>query len=201
MPKGRRVSPARTFGTRLLGALRLERVLSEVLASGRLHEIAIAFEQLDPEQFNALPKGQKTLVLVRLGDIVANPQLQPASEQFLRLLLTGGLLLSKNEYKQIVEPSIRCGIEEPHRDFVGSRNIKNAIVEAAAQARSDPHDVLTKAMISYLDESDLASKDDWFLSGARDIVQILLANPVCGGAATRSGKILRDINDNQRILV
>ena len=198
LEKDQRVSSAKTFGTRLQGALRLERALSEVLASGRLYEIAIALEKLSPEQFNALPKGQKTLVLVRLDDIVLNPLLQPASEHFLRLLLTRGLLLSKNEYKRIVEPAIHSGFEEPHGDFIGSRTVRLAMVEAAAQARSDPHDVLTRAIISYLGEIDHTSKEDWFFNGARDIVLTLLANPACGAAAPRLGKILRNINDNQR---
>ena len=141
--KERRIASANAFSTRLAGALRSQKPLSEVLATGRLHEIALALDSLSPEEFVSLPRGQRSLVLIKLDDIVhsSNPQLQLAAERFLELLLTIGLLLDKGDYKEIITPAIRWGFEQQYGAFLGSRNVRSAIVKAAfTSTRGYPRD-------------------------------------------------------------
>jgi serine/threonine protein kinase len=200
LQRDRRVASAKAFSALLAGALRTQKPLSEVLTTGRLHEIAIALEPLSPEEFIALPEGQRSLVLIKLSDIVlsSNPQLELASEQFLQLLLTRGLLLDKGDYQEIINPAIRWSFEQKHGDFVGSPNVRREIVRAAAQARLEIHQVISEAILSYFGEVDFGSKDDWYLNGARDILQRLLANPACPVGTTDLGRMLRAINAAQR---
>ena len=58
-PKERRLESARLFMARLAGALsQPSKPLSDVLAHGKLHELASAIEGLSPSEFVALPAGQ-----------------------------------------------------------------------------------------------------------------------------------------------
>jgi len=198
--KERRIASANAFNTRLAGALRTQKPLSEILTTGRLHEIALALESLSPEEFVSLPGGQRSLVLIKLTDIVlsSNPQLQLAAERFLELLLTKGLLLNKDDYKEIIRPAIRWGFEEQYGAFLGSRAVRLAVVNAASQARSDIHETISQEIIAYFREADFESREIWYLNGGRDILQSLLANPNCDGVASDLGQILRAINDVQR---
>ena len=93
----RDVKPDKTFSARLSGALRATKPLSEVLAHGKLHELAAALEELTAEDFLKLPAGQRALILTKVTDVVASgdTRLETASEQFLDLLLSIGLLLDK----------------------------------------------------------------------------------------------------------
>ena len=198
--KERRIASAKVFSTRLAGALRSQKPLSEVLATGRLHEIALALDSLSPEEFVSLPRGQRSLVLIKLDDIVhsSNPQLQLAAERFLELLLTIGLLLDKGDYKEIITPAIRWGFEQQYGAFLGSRNVRSAIVKAASQARSDIHETISQDIKSYFQEADFESQETWYLNAGRDILQTLLSNPNCDSVTNDLGEILRAINDVQR---
>jgi hypothetical protein len=112
--------------------------LSEVLAHGRLHELASALEDLSAEDFCKLPEGQRVLILAKIADIVSSgeSQLQIASEQFLNLLLPRGLLLEKEDYRQIVHPAIVWAFERTFGGpFVGSSKIRRALEDAAHSSR------------------------------------------------------------------
>ena len=104
-PRERRVESAKTFSERLAGALRTSKPLSETLTHGRLHEIALALEQLNATEFIALPTGQRILILAKVADIVSSEdvQLQFPAQHFLDLLSTRGLLLPDEEYREIVK--------------------------------------------------------------------------------------------------
>ena len=128
----------------------------------------------------------------------SNPQLQLAAERFLELLLTIGLLLDKGDYKEIITPAIRWGFEQQYGAFLGSRNVRSAIVKAASQARSDIHETISQDIKSYFQEADFESQENWYLNGGRDILQTLLSNPNCDSVTNDLGKILRAINDVQR---
>ena len=66
MLRDRRVDSVKNFSDRLSGALRATRPLSEILAHGRLHELAAALQGLSPDEFIKLPEGQRELILVKL---------------------------------------------------------------------------------------------------------------------------------------
>lgn len=201
-PVEQRVHSAKEFETRLMGALTPQKPLSEVLATGRLHEIALAIGELSSEEFAGLPAGQRALVLAKMEDIVASEsvELRAASESFLSLLTTRGLRIDADEYRDIISPAIRWSFEhsDPEYTFVGSPSIRRSIVEAARQARAQAHDVLSEEIANFFEVLDLSSVDAWQLNGARDILEALLSNPACGDAASRLGTLLRSVNAAHR---
>ncbi|MFI5108960.1 MAG: serine/threonine-protein kinase [Terriglobales bacterium] len=108
-PKERRLASARLFAARLAGALaQPSKPLSDVLAHGRLHELASAIENLSATEFGALPPGQKVLILSKIVDVVGSnePSLIYAAERFLRLMLIRGVLLGKEDYREVAGPAI-----------------------------------------------------------------------------------------------
>jgi serine/threonine protein kinase len=118
-PKERRLESARLFMARLAGALsQPSKPLSDVLAHGKLHELSSAIEGLSPAEFAALPAGQRVLILSKIVDVVGSNDysLIYASERLLQLLLTRGVLLDSESYREIVHPSFRWAFE---KDFDG----------------------------------------------------------------------------------
>ncbi|HEV2522278.1 MAG TPA: serine/threonine-protein kinase [Candidatus Acidoferrales bacterium] len=108
-PKDRRLASARIFQARLIGALtQPSKPLSDVLAHGRLHELASAIESMSPSEFAALPAGQRVLILAKVSDVVSSNEysLEYAGERFLQLMLTRGILLGKEDYREIACPAI-----------------------------------------------------------------------------------------------
>lgn len=191
-PKEHRISSAKSFAAKLAGSLRSVKPLSEVLAHGRLHEIAFALEELSADEFMRLPEGQRALILAKLADIVASgdQQLQFASTQFLELLLTRGILLDKESYREIVKPAIAWGF--------ANKRIRGALEHAAHQANEKAHEILREEFGAFLTTIDLEDKEDWYLHAIREVLQTLLANPVCTHGTTDLVTALRSVNRVQR---
>jgi hypothetical protein len=200
-PKKERLESASSFATRLAGALRPARPLSEVLTQGRLHELALAIGELTPEEFVALPSGQRALILAKVADIVASdvPQLELAAAQFLDLLVARGVLLEREDYRAIVVPAIRWGFERRFGPYVGRSHLRDALVAAAHIARKESHQVLSEEVGRYFREVDFADNEDWYLNGVRQVVNNLLANPVCTSDPTELVQILNAVNRSQRL--
>ena len=194
--KERRLATVREFGDRLARALRPHRPLSDVLASGRLHEIALALEPISPQEFVDLPEGQKPLVIIKIVDITesGDPNLDFPAEHFLVLLLIRGLLLSEDQYRQIVRPSVEWGYKRSVGVFVGNPKVRQALVSAASQANTQAHKVISGEFKDFLGTIKLESTDEWFLNSARDLLQTLLANPACQDDAADLGRALQDVN-------
>lgn len=201
LPKERRLGTARSFSTRLAGALRATKPLSEILAYGKLHELAAALEGVSAEDLCKLPEGQRALILTKIIDIVGSgePQLQFASEQFLNLLLPRGLLLDKEAYREIVRPSLEWAFEKPFGgSFVGSRSIQRSLEQAAYAARTVAHEVLREEFVRYMGGVDLDKKENWYLQSIRDLLETLLAKPSCTSGSDELARVLKKINGIQR---
>jgi len=200
LPKERRVDSAKSFSSSLAAALRPLRPLSEVLAHGRLHELANAIEELTSTELVKLPEGQRALILVKLSSIVSSgdPQLQFASERFLELLTTRGILLSKEDYREIVGPAIRWSFELRFGDWTGRPNIRRELERAAYEARADAHTVLREEFSKYLKNVDLNEKEDWYLHSVRQILQTLMANPSCTTGTAELVAVLKEVDQVQR---
>lgn len=95
LPKEKRLPTASAFSQRFSTALASSKPLSDILAHGRLYELASALEDLSAAEFTQLPEGQKALILAKLADIVGSgdEKLEYASEELLELLLSRGMLL------------------------------------------------------------------------------------------------------------
>jgi len=201
LSKERRVDSAKSFSGRLAGALRPLKPLSEVLAQGALHEVCSALEELSADELARLPAGQKALILAKLSDVVTrgNPELERASIDFLHLLLTRGILLEKEDYREIVKPGIEWGLaKELRTGTTGSDTVRRALIQAAEQARGDSHVVLQEETAGFLKNASLDDKPRWYLHSVRKILETLLANPSCESGASELAKSYKTIVRLQR---
>lgn len=193
-----RIDSARTFSSQLEGALKLpSKPLSEVLAHGKLHEIAISLEALTAEGVASLPAGQRDLLIAKIADILSSsdPALEYPCASFLEMMLTRGLFLPRDDFREIVAPSIRWGFERVYEDGrVGRSKIREALEEAAFTARGQSFDVLSEGFIAFVDSKSFDDRDNWFLQGLREILTALMANPSCAEASAPLKVALRAVN-------
>lgn len=203
--KDRRLNSLKTFSSRLLGALRSLKPLSDVLAHGSLYELASILEELTSNDFINLPKGQQALILAKVSDIVSSDdaKLQFASERFLDLLLSRGMLLSKDEYREIVNPAIKWGFERSFSGALlgkklGRDKLRRALEQAGAFAQNVAHEVLREEFGNFIREVDFGEKEDWYLHAVRQMLQTLLANPSCVKGYDDLVAALKKVNSIQR---
>jgi serine/threonine protein kinase len=200
-PKEGRIESARAFASRLATALVPTRPLSEVLAHGRLHEIALALRSVTPQGFTQLPQGQRALVFVKLDDLVNSddPNLKYATAEFLELLIIRGIQLGGEQYQEIAVPAVNRAFEVEFDGRVGRRSLRNAIEEAALLAQGEVFEILAQSFLSFVDRTDLDSKHAWLLQEMRETLQTLLANPACSeSSADPLAEALRKVNRAQR---
>lgn len=201
LPKDKRVPTPESFASRLAAALVTTRPLSEILAHGRLHELAAALEEYTPSEFMQLPAGQRLLVLAKLEDVVTSddPKLTFAAEELLQIMLTVGLLLSSSEFGEIAKPAILWGFDRQVGSFDGSNHVRKALEAAAVGSRGDVHECLSELFADYFENIELPAKGEWYLHPLRQILQALLANASCGEkAAGRLVRLLRAVNAAQK---
>lgn len=200
--KDQRVRSAEEFAQRLTGALMLRRPLSEILARGRLHEIALALEALTAERLATLPEGQKALIVSKVMSVINSddPTLSFPGAELLELMLIRGLMLPKEEYRKIVSPSIRWAFEKTYPGFEGpgKRSLQDRFREVCLIARHDAHSVLREEIEKFQEEIVLEEKESWYLHKLRDILSCLLANPDFVSDATQMANFLDEVNQVQR---
>jgi serine/threonine protein kinase len=198
-PRDARVETAKTFVTRLASALLSVRPLQDVLSHGRLHEIALALRELTPDTFGRLPAGQRQLVLVKLEDVVGSddPKLEYAAIQLLELLLTRGLLLDKESYRQIVGPAISRGFDAAYESRISRRSLRDALEKASAEAQPESHSVIEEEFVKFMEGAILGDTPDFVLHEMREVIQALMSNPACTTGAKKLAECLRRVNRAQ----
>ncbi len=198
--KGERVSTAREFSSRLAGALQPAKTLSEVLAHGRLHELAAVIEQYSATDFAKLPEGQRMLILEKTASVVnsGDPHLDYPGAQLLELLLERGLMLEAEQYRDIVKPAFFWAFEKRFGDYLGKESLTLALERASYQAPQQAHTVLREEFSVFLSKVKMREKEDWYLHRVRTIVQTLMANPCCTAGADSLAQVLRTVNEVQR---
>ncbi|MBZ5627448.1 MAG: serine/threonine protein kinase [Acidobacteriia bacterium] len=189
--KPRRLETVRLFSSQLSGALQLpSRPLSEVLTHGKLHEIALYLESLSAADVANLPAGQRDVLISKITDVVGSnePNLEFPSERFLQLMLTRGVFLPRDDYRDIVAPGIEWAFERYFGSRLGKVTLRDAIEEAAFISRGDAHKVLMEEFTKSFERSQLDTKEGWFLHAVREVIIALMANPSC----TESSPVLKD---------
>ena len=199
--KPRRLESVRLFSSQLSGALQLpSRPLSEVLTHGKLHEIAFYLESLTAADVVNLPAGQRDLLVSKITDVVASndPGMEFPSERFMDLMLTRGIFLPKDDYRDIVIPAIEWGFEKYFVSRLGKVTLRDAIEEAAFISRGEAHQVLMEEFTKFLHRTELDDKDNWFLHAIREVITALMANPSCTTSVPALKDALRNTNKIQR---
>lgn len=200
LPKEQRLDSMRVFTSRLGGALQPARPLSDVLVHGRLHELAISLETLSAPEFSRLPEGQRALILAKVADLVTSddPKLQFAVERFLEMLLTRGILLPKEDYREVVIPALEWGFTREFGSYLGRPSVRAALEQAAYEARGEAHEVLNAELAAFLSKIGLEEKEEWYLHALRELIEALLANPVSVDGTTELASFLRKLNKVHR---
>ena len=200
LPKERRLSSAKIFSHRLSGALQPSRPLSDVLVHGKLHELATAIEQFSPIEFLRLPKGQQSLILAKVADIVASGEskLELASERFLELLLNLCVLMEKDSYRGIVVQAVPWAFEKEFNGRIGRDSIRRSLEKASHEASGDAYEVLREEFENFLERTELDAQEEWYLHAVRNVLQNLLANPACASGESALVGALRKVNQIQR---
>jgi serine/threonine protein kinase len=201
--KPRRLDSVRLFSSQLSGALQLpSKPIAEVFTHGKLHEIALTLESLEPVGVMNLSAGQRDLLILKITDVASSndPQLEFASERFLALMLTRGIFLSRDDYREIVAPAISWGFERHFGPRLGKLAVRDAMEEAAFISRGDAHGVLTEEFIRFLDRTQLESKEGWFLHALREVITALMANPDSTTSSPPLKEALKKVNKLQRAI-
>jgi serine/threonine protein kinase len=199
--KPRRLESVKLFSSQLSGALQIPaRPLSELLMYGKLHEIALHLESLTATDVFNLPLGQRELLVAKINGVVTSndPGLEFASERFLHLMLTRGIFLPKDDYRDIVVPAIEWAFEKVFVVRLGKVALRDAIEIAAFSARGDSHQVLMEEFTKLLGRIRLEDKEDWFLHAVREVIAALMANPACTESSPELKQAFRAVNKIQR---
>ena len=200
LPKEQRLSSAKTFSHRLSGALRPSKPLSDVLVHGKLHELATAIEHFSPIEFMRLPKGQQSLILAKVADIVdsGESKLEYASGRFLELLLNLCLLVEKDSYRVLVVQAVSWAFEKQFNGQIGRDSIRRSLEKASHEASGGAYEVLREEFEKFLERTELHEQEEWYLHAVRNVLQNLLANPSCTRGESVLVEALRKANQIQR---
>jgi serine/threonine protein kinase len=197
--RDKRLRSAKAFSQRLTTAFASNKPLSDILAHGRLHELAAALEQLTASELVKLPLGQRMLILEKVANVTSSNEqrLIFAAEELLEILLSRGLELPKEDYREIVAPAVDWGLGDPSLTH-NRRAIRSALEGAAYNSRGDSHEVLTEELCSKLADRRWDDMPDWYLHAVRQIVSALLANPSCTSDAGKLRQVLKTVNKVQK---
>jgi hypothetical protein len=113
-------------------------------------------------------------------------------------MLTRGVLLPKEDYRDIVMPSIEWAFERNFDQRLGKKSLRDALEEAAFAARGEAHQVLMEEFSNFLNRASIDDKEDWYLHALRETITALMANPACVGGSSDFKKVLRHVNELQR---
>lgn len=208
LSKEQRVLTPSEFSERLIGALRMQKPLSEVLALGRLYEISLALkdEQLTADSLAELPAGQRSLLLIKLESIISSDDenLSFPGADLLEVMLEKGVRLKPEEYRKIVCPAIEWGFEKAYPLYtgtshtVGRRSLQDALKDVCLMADRDAHQILREELEKFGQDLDLSGKENWYLHSMREVLSALLANSAFTGDTSTIAGLLTAINQEQR---
>jgi hypothetical protein len=94
-------------------------------------------------------------------------------------MLTRGLFVPKDDYRDIVAPAIEWAFERVLGERVGKATLRDALEEAAFTSRGEAHEVLTEEFTQFLKRIELKGKQGWYLHAIREVIIALMANPSC----------------------
>jgi serine/threonine-protein kinase len=198
-PKLHRMKNASEFERRLNTALAAPIKLSEVIVSGKLHEIVLATKDMDADDFMRLQLGQRLAFLNKALDVISKDEerLLRAKVEFLVILPRLTVHVDADVYKAIISHALPAGFDATYGTFVGNPRIQSSLEDASELVRSN-HAVFCDAVLAYLESENLPEKHSWFYHGMRDILLRLMTNTACSDAnAVKLNRMLGIINQLQ----
>src|SRR5439155_1322612 len=101
----------------------------------------------------------------------ANEAIPPQVDELIRdCLLARGILLSRDDYREIVSPAMEWAFRRRFVDSsLGSLRLRRSLEEAAHEARGEAHDVLRAEVVRFFAEIDLEDKENWYLQNVRNV--------------------------------
>ena len=147
-----------------------------------------------------LPKGQQSLILLKVANIVDSGEsnLAHPSARFLELLLKLCILMSKDGYREIVVRAVPWAFEKEFNGRIGRDSIRRALERASHEASGEAYEVLREEFENFLERAELEDREEWYLHAVRNVLQNLLANPTCTHSEEPLVKALRKVNQIQR---
>jgi hypothetical protein len=193
-----RPSTAREFSDRLGAALRPHASFTLTLADGSLHEIRLALSQMEPNDFLALPPGQRVLVVTRFIDMatVDEVTLRPAVAALVTELVRLAHPIDDDIYRQIVSYAFDYGYEKQFGEkWYGNGPARSALGGVSLVCGIQAHKAISTAALSRIDNDGLEGRSGWYFHDFRILLQKLLTNPVCGeDQAKQLGVALTRVN-------
>jgi serine/threonine-protein kinase len=202
--KPTRIKSAAEFRAQLRQALQGHRTFSEILASGQLHELVDAVDQMSASQFMELKAGQRLLILQKCADVVVAEERRfaAARNEFLSVMTCVGVLLEPSEYKKIITPAIRLGFGAVTLEDRGPRGvpmIRDSLMDACHDVAQPNHHAIVDALLAWLSDIALEHQKAGLYHGLRLVIHALMANPECSdGDAPQLAALLERINNLQR---
>jgi hypothetical protein len=147
-----------------------------------------------------LPVGQRDLLVSKITDVAGSnePTLEYASERLLELMLTRGVYLPSEDYRDIVRPAVDWAFEKRFGDRIGKLTLRDALEIAAFVARGEAHKIIMEEFIALLGRVDLEQMDNSYLHTFREVIVALLANPACTEGSPQLKVAFRRVNSIQR---
>jgi serine/threonine-protein kinase len=194
-----RPSTAREFSERLTAALQPHASFSSTLADGSLYEIRLGLSQMTPTDFNALPPGQRVLLITRLVDLVRvdEPTLRPAAAALVTELVRLTHMANVETYRSIVGYAFEFGYDKQFGEkWHGNGPARTALNDVARMCGQQAHEIISDAALSRIADESLRERARWYFHDLRILLQMLLVNPACGeDHASTIGDALVKVNE------
>lgn len=198
--KAKRPRSSLLFLDRLDRALRPHSNFATILSRGALHEIQTTLTQMEPEEYQILPAGQRTLIMTRIKDLIRVDEfsMRNAVASLLSELARVSYLCQEKDYAYIVEKSLFYGYEQKYSDrWFGNTQIREKLYEVSFNCNQDAHKIISEKIVNFFnDRPNIENKNKWFYHDMRKTLQNLLAN---GYAAEeyveKLGNILEHLNE------
>lgn len=183
LEKSSRLQTAMEFYDHLKNALRPRASFSVVLSQGSLADVHVSLTQMSPEDFSNLPKGQRTLIISRLKDLIrvnAQFMLNPIAS-LLSELVRLVYFSPTTDYPFIIEQALKFGYEtEYSTGWRGNSGIRNTLNSISLICHPESHRIITQKTLAHWTNIDgIREKDSWYRHDLRDLLQNLLANNQC----------------------
>jgi hypothetical protein len=119
---------------------------------------------------------------------------RPTAEM-IELLVRLAIHEPERDYSGIVDSAFEWGFEKVYtQNWAGDEAVRNALILASKEAPDDSVQAISKSLINFVKQFNLADKAGWYLHDLRLIVMALMANQYCDQFADELANLYDEIN-------